>query len=240
MADAEIARRARSLLRRAGAGVLSTHSLAMPGYPFGSLAPFVMTHEGRPLFLVSRLAEHTRNLAAEPRACLTVLESGPPHPALARASVLGTVRPLAEAEGTAAAARYLALLPDQRAFLDLGDFSFLRLEPERVRWIGGFGEIRWIERGEWLLATPSWACAERSVAEHMNQDHADALAAICRHRLGATDGAAELVAVDPEGFHVRFGERVGWVAFARACDTAEALRAEMVRLVREARGDAAP
>ena len=87
---AVLARRARALLRRTPAGVLSTWSQSMPGYPFGSLTPFAMTHEGRPLLWVSRLAEHTRNLAAEPRACLTVTEAGEGDPqALGRASVLG-------------------------------------------------------------------------------------------------------------------------------------------------------
>ena len=238
MTAGEIARRARALLRGADAGVLSTHSLAMPGFPFGSLAPFVMTHEGRPLLFVSRLAEHTRNLEADRRACLTVLEpTGARRQALARASVLGTVRPVPQPEEADAAVRYFALFPDQRAYLDLGDFSFLGLEPERVRWIGGFGEIRWLERDEWLLPTPGWAAGETSIVEHMNHDHADALDAICRHRLGMPAGPAELLAVDPEGFHVRAGGAIHWLAFAHACETAEAVRGEMVRLVREARGE---
>jgi putative heme iron utilization protein len=52
-----LARRARALLRRAPAGVLSTWSQAMPGFPFGSLAPFAMTHEGRSLVYVRWVVE---------------------------------------------------------------------------------------------------------------------------------------------------------------------------------------
>jgi len=234
---AALAGKARALLRRVPAGVLSSHSQSMAGFPFGSAAPFAMTHEGRPLLYVSRLAEHTRNLAADPRACLTVLEAGAGHDpqALGRASLLGEARKLAEAEHAAAAARYFALFPDSRAYEELGDFAFWALEPQRVRWIGGFGEIAWIEREQWLLAPPDWADGEASIVAHMNEDHADALAAMCRVFLGEAPDRTAMLACDPEGFHLRNAGAVRWLGFARPCHGAEEVRAEMVRLAREAR-----
>jgi putative heme iron utilization protein len=230
-----LARRARALLRRAPAGVLSTWSQALPGYPFGSLAPFAMTHEGRPLLWVSRLAEHTRNLAAQPRACLTVCEAtfGDPQ-AVGRASLLGEAHQAPEAEHAALAARFFALFPEQREYEQLGDFGFWRIEPVRVRWIGGFGEIAWIEREDWLLDTPEWQLGEAGIVGHMNDDHRDALEALLRAR-GEEPREVEMLACDPEGFHVRSGERVHWIAFARPCGTAGDVRAEMVRLTKEAR-----
>jgi hypothetical protein len=237
MADLEVvARKARALMRSTDAGVLSTHSLAQKGWPFGSLAPFALTHEGRPILLVSELAEHTRNLAADPRCCLTAFDPAQDDKqAAGRASLLGEARRLPEAEREAAAERYLALYPAQRDLLSMRDFGFWSIEPLRVRWIGGFGEIQWIERDAWLLAAPEWRDGERSIAGHMNGDHADALAAICRRFLGDGGAGAELVALDPEGFHVRTARGVRWLAFARPCHTASDVRAEMVRLTREAR-----
>lgn len=233
---AALARRARSLLRRTPAGVLSTTSQAMPGYPFGSLAPFAMTHEGRPLLYVSRLAEHTRNLAAQPRACLTVAEAtlGDPQ-AVGRASLLGEAHQAPEAEHAALAERFFALFPEQRDYEQLGDFGFWWLEPVRVRWIGGFGEIGWIERDEWLLDTPEWQLREAGIVEHMNDDHRDAMEAMLRAR-GEEPRDVAMLACDPEGFHLRNAGKVHWLAFARACATANDVRAEMVRLTREARG----
>jgi putative heme iron utilization protein len=242
-----LAAKARALLRRAESGVLSSWSQEMAGFPFGSLAPFVLTLEAAPLLYVSRLAEHTRNVAADPRVCLTVVERafGDPQ-AVGRASLLGEARPVAAAERCAAAARYFALLPQQRAYEQLGDFDFWRIEPVRVRWIGGFGEIRWIEPEGWRLATPAWAAAEASIVAHMNEDHRDALAAICRRALGAGVGGAEgpdaddvaMLACDPEGFHVRTGRGVQWIPFERPCSEAEQVRAELVRLTRAARAAA--
>jgi putative heme iron utilization protein len=231
-----LARRARALLRRTPVGVLSSWSQAMPGYPFGSLAPFAMTHEGRPLLYVSRLAEHTRNLAADPRACLTVCEAtlGDPQ-ALGRASLLGEAHQAPEAEHAALAERFFALFPEQREYEQLGDFGFWRLEPARVRWIGGFGEIGWVEREQWLLDTPEWQLGEAGIVGHMNEDHRDAMEAMLRAR-GEEPREVAMLACDPEGFHLRSGGRVHWIAFARACASANDVRAEMVRLTREARG----
>ena len=227
------------MLRRSPTGVLSTWSQTMPGYPFGSLAPFAMTHEGRPLFYVSRLAEHTRNLAADARACLTVSEAGAaPAQALGRASLLGEVRQASEAEHGALAARYFALFPEQREYEALGDFAFWWLEPIRVRWIGGFGEIAWLEAADWLLPPPEWQLGESGIVSHMNEDHRDALLAMARARFTAQSDDVAMLACDAEGFHLRSDGVVRWIAFERACQTANDVRAEMVRLTREARAGA--
>jgi hypothetical protein len=234
--DATIAAKARSLLHRVDAGVLSTQSLAMPGFPFGSLAPFAMTHEGRPLIYVSRIAEHTRNLAANPRACLTVIEATKGNrQALGRTSLVGEAQEVPAAEREAAAQRYFAFFPEQRAYEDFHDFEFWRIEPTRVRWIGGFGEIHWIERDAWLVPAPAWSAGEASIAQHMNDDHRDAMELMCRRFLGIEPDALELVAVDPEGFHMKVGAAIHWLPFERACHTAHEVRMEMVRLTKQAR-----
>lgn len=62
----------RALLARVTTGVLATHSVRCAGYPFGSAAPFAVGPDSRPLFWFSELAEHTRNLRVDPRACLYV------------------------------------------------------------------------------------------------------------------------------------------------------------------------
>jgi putative heme iron utilization protein len=239
MSDAgppEIAAKARALLRRAPSGVLSTWSVAAAGFPFGSLAPFAMTLEGRPLLYLSRLAEHTRNLAANPRCCLTVVESAAGDPqALGRASLLGEAHQAPEAEHERLAARYFALFPESREYEQLGDITFWWLEPVRVRWIGGFGEIHWIERDHWLLATPEWQHGEAGIVGHMNEDHRDAMEAMCASLLRETPREVEMLACDPEGFHLRNAGAVRWLAFSRPCPTANDVRLAMIELTRRSR-----
>ncbi len=234
--SSELAAKARSLFHRVGSGVLSTQSHEMTGFPFGSVAPFALTIEGRPLLYVSQLAEHTKNLAADPRCCLTVLESTAGDPqAVGRASLLGEAHALPDAERRAAADRYFALFPESRAYEQMGDFGFWRVEPVRVRWIGGFGEIRWIERDDWLVPTPEWSSGEVYIVGHMNDDHADAMQAMVRARFGAAPSDVAMLACDVEGFHLRADGAVRWIPFARPCTTQTDVRTEMVRLTREAR-----
>jgi hypothetical protein len=118
------------------------------GHPFGSLVPYALDPQGRPVILVSRLAEHTRNMEADPRASLLVHDTESDPQAGARVTLLGNATPL-EASNTAAA-RYRRLFPDSERLLALGDFSFFVLEPLVVRFIEGFGSIHWISAAEYL------------------------------------------------------------------------------------------
>ena len=67
---------ARRYLRHHHHGALSTLSRKLAGYPFGSSVPFVLDHAARPAILISRLAEHTRNIHADPRVSLLVHTPG--------------------------------------------------------------------------------------------------------------------------------------------------------------------
>ncbi len=69
------AERARTLVASATRGVLCTHAAELDGHPYGSLVIFAL-HEGAPVFLISELAEHTRNLHGSPRCSLLVTEAG--------------------------------------------------------------------------------------------------------------------------------------------------------------------
>ena len=49
-------------------------SLDVPGYPFGSVAPYCIDQRGRPIIYISTIAQHTKNILADPRVSLTVVE----------------------------------------------------------------------------------------------------------------------------------------------------------------------
>ena len=139
------------LLHAPGEIALATHSAAMPGYPYATSIAFANDEHHRPLFLISRLAEHTRNLIADPRASLLVaraLGDGE----IARASMLGSVAAIQPTP--LLAARYLRFHPEAQRFLQLGDFCFYRFEPLRIRVVGGFAQAGWLD-GKQLLDAPS-------------------------------------------------------------------------------------
>ena len=93
--DPSFATRARALVERARTGALSTHSRQQPGYPFGSVAPYAPDERGRPVFLISGLALHTKNLEADPRASLLIapVEAIEDPLAVARVTLLGEAAP---------------------------------------------------------------------------------------------------------------------------------------------------
>lgn len=136
-----------NLLHSTAHATLATHSTQLEGFPFASALPFAVDAEQRPLLLISRLAEHTRNLQADPRASMLVCAGADDVLSGARLTLLGEITPFAaDAE---LLARYLRYLPDGERYLALGDFAFYRLQPQRARFIAGFGQMGWVEAESW-------------------------------------------------------------------------------------------
>lgn len=224
---------ARRLLRAARTGALATLSAGYDGHPYASAVPYVCDHAGRPLLLVSRLAEHTRNLARDPRASLLAWEPGDEVQARARVTVLGDALELADQQ--APRARWLRARPDDARLLALGDFSFHRLEPRRVRHIAGFGAIHWHEAGSLLAPADALEAAEDEIVAHMNDDHAATMRLYCRHVHGIDPSDATLVGVDCDGFDARADGRLLRFGFPELAPDAAAVRRQFVALAAAAR-----
>lgn len=140
-------REARHILRQCDFAALATHSARLAGYPFVSHVPLALDGAGRPLLLLSALAEHTKNLAADARASLMVSLPGTEPQAQPRLTLVGELRP-AEVESPGRE-RYLRYHPDAATYLGFGDFRFYRLEPVAVRLVAGFAQAGWLQAGEW-------------------------------------------------------------------------------------------
>jgi heme iron utilization protein len=142
-------------------GSLATHSLQMPGYPFVSVLPFVPDEHHQPVFLISRLAEHTKNLIADSRASLLVHDSdGESVLASERVSLSGDVTQIDASPELIA--RYLRFQPEAAQYLELGGFAFFRLVPQSARYVAGFGRMGWVDESGWLNA-PALSLAEEAV-----------------------------------------------------------------------------
>src|SRR5690606_12626919 len=98
MADARTpthAERSRTLAASRTEGALSTLALDPAGHPYGSYVVYAMVGAS-PVFLISKLAEHTKNLEADPRASLLVVEperEGEEALARGRVTLVGECRP---------------------------------------------------------------------------------------------------------------------------------------------------
>jgi putative heme iron utilization protein len=149
------------LLHTAPHAVLATHSTQMPGYPYATALPLVVDAAHRPLLLISALAEHTKNLIADARASLAVIEPGGADVQnAARMTLLGTFE--RHEPSPASLARYLRYQPEAKQYLQL-DFMFFRLNIERIRFIGGVGKMGWLEAEDWQAASLVSAETESSL-----------------------------------------------------------------------------
>ena len=112
------------------------------------MTPYAPDERGRPVFLISGLALHTKNLEADPRASLLVAPSRPSRIRWPRARVtlLGDARRLSADEAVADRVRYLERHPSAATWVDFADFAFWRLEVRGAYFVGGFGAMDWIAR----------------------------------------------------------------------------------------------
>ncbi|MNG76609.1 Pyridoxamine 5'-phosphate oxidase [compost metagenome] len=223
-------RPARELLLKEYRGVLSTHSKSMPGYPFGSVVPYCLDEQGNPVILISRIAQHTHNLQKDPKCSLLVGErEAEDVQAVGRLTVMAEAHKLVdEAAIEAVAARYYRFFPDAANYHKAHDFDFWVLQPVRHRYIGGFGAIHWLDHV--TLANPFVGKAEASMIEHMNSDHAKAIAHYVELNDLPRGTPAEMVGVDSEGMHLRIGQGIYWLPFSSTCNTPTQVREALVFL----------
>ncbi|CAI7856646.1 unnamed protein product [Closterium sp. NIES-53] len=124
------------------------------GYPFGSLVDFATDDEGHPIFLLSPLSIHTRNMLADPRCTLVVQIPGWSGLANARATIFGDVYPVPPAQQQWAQ-RFFARRHHHGAAQMWGNFSYYRMQQIcDIYFVGGFGTVAWIDVKDYLAATP--------------------------------------------------------------------------------------
>ena len=106
--------------------------------------PFALDLTGRPLFLISTMAMHTQNLNAD----------GDPLGA-ARATLIGVAEPVPASDLSYVREIYLARHESSRYWVDFSDFSFFRLQPIDLYYVGGFGVMGWVEARDYEDAAPA-------------------------------------------------------------------------------------
>jgi putative heme iron utilization protein len=234
--------RARTLVAGIGTGTLCTIAKEPAGFPYGSFVTFAMDGPD-PVFFISELAEHTKNLRKDSRASLLVAETGGSDPlANGRVTLLGQATLVDDGDARAAAKEaYLAAHPNAAYYIDYSDFGFWRIDVESVRYIGGYGRMSWVETSDWQQGVPDpIAALAHGIISHMNADHADAMVSYCRAFSKATDTTeATMTGVDRYGFEMSAltaaGPRPIRLAFPKPIATSDDARAQMVAMVKRAR-----
>ena len=223
---------AQQVLRHHFAGVLSTHSVEYPGYPFGSVVPFCLDESGQPLILISGLAQHTRNIVANPKVALTLLEKVDGNIQQdARLTLLADAVEVASPE--ASATRYSRYFPSAQGYHDQLDFRFFRLKVLQLRYIAGFGRMQWLAPHDVLLGNPFTPEREGAMVGHMNEDHADALRRYCEQAdIDHIGKAVAMAGMDGQGMILRVDDCLHFIPFDRPVTTPDQARAVLVEMAR--------
>ena len=110
------------------------------GHPYPSLVLVATEPDGSPILLISRLAQHTRNLEADARAAILFDGTDGFGDPLAggRVTVSGEVRPTTS---PTALRRFLARHASAQGYSAFPDFSAYALTISKAHFIGGFGRI---------------------------------------------------------------------------------------------------
>ncbi|HUY82197.1 MAG TPA: DUF2470 domain-containing protein [Acidobacteriaceae bacterium] len=240
------AERTRTLFSLASMGTLSTMSRKRPGFPFGSLMPYALDDAGRPIFLVSSMAMHTQNLQSEPRCSLFLTQAsadGDPLGA-ARATLVGEASPVPQEELAAARELYLARHENSRYWVDFSDFSFFRLQPVDIYYVGGFGVMGWVEAADYAQATPDpLAGSAEGIMAHMNADHVESMILLARVHAQLEASEAAMTSVDRLGFTLRLKTEQGMkgarINFPNEVATPQETRKALVEMVQAAKGHGA-
>lgn len=126
-------------------GTLCTLSSHQPGFPFGSLCPYALDDQRRPVLLLSGLALHTQNLQAQSAASLFIQAAAPGDgQASPRLTLLGQVTPVPADQFDTARACYLAKHPQAAQWSQFGDFTFYHMTLTAAYYVAGFGQMGWL------------------------------------------------------------------------------------------------
>ena len=232
--DSSAAALALYLLRQEYHGVLSTHSVQMAGFPFGSVAPYCLDANGSVIILISSIAQHTKNIVDNNKISFIVSEAGVDDVQTAARLTLMAKAQEIDANDEDTRQRYYRYFPSARGYHNTHNFSFYRLHAVRARYIGGFGKIHWLEPAQLQLPQIFSGADEIPMLDHMNADHRDAIEKYCRNfdiNFGPKD-MPEMVGIDCLGADIRVGTKISRITFAQAAENSQAVRRELVALAR--------
>ncbi len=224
-----------NLMRNCREGVLSTVSKKYEGYPFGSFVTFISGADRSIIFYASDIAQHTINLKNNSKACITLfnLSEGDKQDS-ARLSLMGDVKKI-DKDVEEISRQFIEFFPESSQYSNMHDFNFYSLNISQVRWIGGFGKIAWLSSTNWNPIRPKWLKQEKSMIEHMNEDHSNSIVSTLNAKLGIKDKHAKMLRLTMDGYYVSSKNKIYFLDFNLPCFTVNQYRDKLVEQAKEYR-----
>ena len=229
---------AKRLVRTLNSGVLSTISKNLQGYPFGSVTPFMSDSECALYIYISDIAQHAKNIREDARVSVTIYhqaERGDQNEE-GRVTFVGDATIVEGDQHEEQLQRYVTLFPEAKKYTEAHDFHLWKIDVKRVRYIGGFGKIFWLEKDEWIAGGSPWDLqSEMGMVNHMNEDHQDAMEAILAHHTGLVDADVLMSGVLTDGCYLQTHQKNVFIPFPFVCESSTDVRKALVALTKDAR-----
>jgi len=221
-----------SLLNSKDSGILSTISLKLGGFPFGSVVPYCLDEKGQLIILISTIAEHTKNISNDNRCSITIVSGEHDVQANGRLCIIGNMEKV-NTDDKLVQEKYYRHFPNSKTYGNTHNFSFYCLKPISFRYIGGFGAIHWIEPSNFLIENPFHGASEDRIVNHMNEDHLKDLISYCTHLKKMTlseEDVIRMVGIDSLGFDVFVNDKKIRFDFAEPISNSTEARERLVEL----------
>ena len=218
-----------NLMRSSQFGILSTHSREFEGYPFGSFTTYASARSRMIYFYFSDLGQHTKNLNHDSKSCFTIfkINNRGDLQNSARLTLMGDLK-IVDKDLEDCAEQFHLSLPESKKYSNMHDFNFYQFNIKQIRWIGGFGQIAWLEPKNWRDFSPEWRPRENNIIEHMNKDHKDSIQSTLHGIHKIKDKNAEMVKLTIDGYYINCEKGLRFVPFGSICKTADEYKSALV------------
>jgi putative heme iron utilization protein len=216
---------ARKLAKICRSGALATID-CRDGSPYASFCAVAFDHLGQPVFLLSDLADHTRNIRQNPKVSFLCEQasqrsnpqSGP------RVTLTGAVTQVKQQNLKDV---FLQIHPSAQMYMNFADFNFYILNVEKAHFVGGFGQAQWLEAEEYLgdsAAHLNFSNMQQRLIAHLNADFPE-LAVSCATKLLKQRGKNwQLLRIDPDGMDLKLASKIVRYPFEKELKTEDDLR----------------
>ena len=226
---------ATTLFRSCNTGILSTISKKYEGYPFGSFITYVSGRSKIIYLYLSDLAQHTKNLNFKTESCLTISKTTGQKDKQnsQRLTLMGDLKLVPKDDLDDCRYLYHLLLPESKQYAGFHDFNFYQLEIKHVRWIGGFGKIKWLNEEKWRNSSPKWLNQEEGIISHMNDDHSNSIVSSLNAQHRVKDKEAKMICLNTDGYYLLSGGKYYFIQFFDSCYTMKDYKNCLVNLAKK-------
>lgn len=224
--------KARTVTSVCTSGTLCTVSATdgIQGSPFGSFVDYVLDDNGLPVLLMNDMSMHTINInkqtdeKGDEKAMVTLFTQLSSQTGgsvskgglqdTSRCSLTGVVTKIDEDAEDMDILRMRYSLTHTYAdqVMDSPKFSFYRLDPNMIYFVGGFGvSSTWVDVAEYKAANPDILASDApDIVQRMNRDHGEDLMLTAQHILDLSEARmVKATGVDRLGMDVRVTTPMG-------------------------------